>query len=80
MLDLTRPELPPYVFEGSAAQIWGALDGERTETEIATELARAHGLSVGTIARDVHDFVVELASLGLAQESSLTDEAPAATP
>ena len=65
MLDLDRPHLPPYVFEGSAADIWAGLDGVRSESEIASDLAEAFGAPVDEVATDVREFVDRLRELGL---------------
>ena len=64
VLDLDRPELPPYVFEGSAAEIWARVDG-RTEAEIAADLAEAFGAPVEVVATDVRQFIDRLRDLGL---------------
>jgi uncharacterized protein YbjT (DUF2867 family) len=65
LLDLDHPDLPPYVFEGSAAQVWACVDGDRTEAEIATDLAEAFGAPVEVVAADVRQFVDQLRDLGL---------------
>ena len=65
VVDLDHPELPPYVFEGTAAQIWACLDGDRTETDIVTDLAEAYDVSAEVVTPDVRQFVDELRDLGL---------------
>jgi Coenzyme PQQ synthesis protein D (PqqD) len=65
VLDLDRPELPPYVFEGSAADVWTRVDGVRSEADIATGLAEAYGAPVEVVASDVRQFVARLGELGL---------------
>jgi hypothetical protein len=65
VLDLDHLDLPPYVFEGSAAQVWACLDGERTETEVVTDLADAYEVSAELVAGDVRSFVDRLRDLGL---------------
>jgi Coenzyme PQQ synthesis protein D (PqqD) len=65
VLDLDHVDHPPYVFEGSAAQIWACLDGERTEIEIVTELAEAYEATAEVVAEDVRQFVDRLQDLGL---------------
>jgi hypothetical protein len=65
VLDLDHPDRPPYVFEGSAAQVWACVDGDRTETEIATDLAEAFEAPVEVVAADVRQFVDRLRALGL---------------
>jgi hypothetical protein len=65
VLDLDHLDLPPYVFEGTAAEIWACLDGDRTESEIIDDLADAHALPVEAVAGDVVDFIRRLHTLGL---------------
>jgi hypothetical protein len=65
VLDLDHLDLPPYVFEGSAAQVWSCLDGQRTETEVVTDLADAYEVSAEVVAGDVRAFVDRLRDLGL---------------
>jgi hypothetical protein len=65
VVDLDHLDLSPYVFEGSAAQIWMSLDGDRTETEIVTDLAEAYDVPTEVVAPDVRQFVDRLRDLGL---------------
>ena len=65
VLDLDHLDRSPVVFEGSAAQIWGCLDGDRTELELVTDLAEAFEVSVEVVAPDVRQFVDRLRELGL---------------
>ena len=65
VLDLDHLDRPPYVFEGSAAQIWARLDGERTESELVTSLAEAFGAPSDRVARDACGFLDRLRDLGL---------------
>jgi pyrroloquinoline quinone biosynthesis protein D len=65
VLDLDHLDLQPYVFEGSAAQIWACLDGDRTEAEVVTDLAEAFGVPADQVAHDVRGFIDRLADLGL---------------
>jgi hypothetical protein len=65
VLDLDHPELPPYVFEGSGAQIWACVDGDRTEAEIVADLAEAFEVPVQVVGPDVRQFVDRLRDLGL---------------
>jgi hypothetical protein len=65
VLDLDHLDLPPYVFEGAAAQIWACVDGDRTETEIVTDLAEAFEAPAEVVAPDVRQFVDRLRELGL---------------
>lgn len=65
VLDLDHLDLPPYVFEGSAAQVWACLDGDRTEEEIVADLAEAYEVPAEVVAGDVRQFVDRLRVLGL---------------
>ena len=65
VLDLSKLDRAPYVFEGSAAQVWACVDGDRTESEIVTDLAEAYCAPVESLAGDVRGFLAELAELGL---------------
>jgi Coenzyme PQQ synthesis protein D (PqqD) len=65
VLDLDHPDLPPYVFEGSAALIWACVDGERTETGIVADLAETFEAPAEVVAPDVRQFVDRLRELGL---------------
>jgi hypothetical protein len=65
VLDLDHLDLPPYVFEGTAAQIWARLDGDRPEAEIVSHLAEAFQAPVEVVAADVRQFVDRLRELGL---------------
>jgi hypothetical protein len=65
VLDLDRLDRQPVVFEGSAAQIWACLDGDRTEVEVVADLAEAFGVPVEQIAPDIRAFIDQLAGLGL---------------
>ena len=62
-LDLDHLDRPPYVFEGSAAQVWACVDGDRTESEIVTDLAEAFEAPAEVVAADVRQFVDRLAIL-----------------
>ena len=65
VLDLSHLELPPYVFEGSAAQVWTCLDGDRTEAEVVNDLAEAFDVPAEVVEPDVKLFVDRLVDLGL---------------
>jgi hypothetical protein len=65
VLDLSRLDLPPYVFEGSAAQVWACLDGDRTEAEVVADLADAFDVPTEVVEPDVKLFVDRLVDLGL---------------
>ena len=65
VLDLDHLDRAPYVFEGSAAQVWACVDGDRSEVEIVADLAEAFEVPVEVVAPDVRQFVDRLADLGL---------------
>jgi hypothetical protein len=65
VLDLSRLDLPPYVFEGSASQVWACLDGDRTEAEVVSDLAEAFDVPTDVVEPDVTQFVDRLVELGL---------------
>jgi hypothetical protein len=65
VLDLDHVDRLPYVFEGSAAQIWACLDGDRTEAEVVADLAEAFEVPAEVVAADVRQFVDRLQGLGL---------------
>ena len=70
MVDLDRLDLAPYVFEGTAAQVWLCVDGDRTEDEIVTDLAEAYDVPAATVSTDVRTFVRRLGELHLIAEVS----------
>ena len=65
MVDLDHLSLPPYVFEGTAAQIWACVDGARNEIEIVTDLAHAYDVAAEVLIPDVRKFLDQLQDLGL---------------
>jgi pyrroloquinoline quinone biosynthesis protein D len=65
VLDLDHLDHPPYVFEGPAALIWEHVDGERSESQIAAELAEAFETPVVVVAADVRQFLDRLRELRL---------------
>ena len=65
VVDLDHLDLPPYVFEDSAAQVWACVDGDRTVTEIVTDLAEAYEVPPEAVAPDVRAFVDRLRDLAL---------------
>jgi hypothetical protein len=74
VVDLDHLDLPPYVFEGSAAQVWLCVDGDRSETEIVSDLAEAYGVPLEVATPDVRHFVDRLRDLGLITlDSARTD-------
>ena len=65
VVDLDHLNLPPYVFDGSAAQIWACVDGDRTEAEIVADLAEAYEMPTEVVTADVRAFLDRLRDLGL---------------
>ena len=55
----------PVILAGTAASVWNALDGTRTETELIEDLARAYGTDASAIRGDVVGLIHELSSSGL---------------
>ena len=55
----------PVILVGTAASVWNALDGTRTETELIEDLARAYGTDASSIRGDVVGLIHELSSSGL---------------
>jgi len=52
------------------SKIWAELDGRRTITELAADLApRFDGVDEATLATDIADFVESLRESGLVQDS-----------
>jgi Coenzyme PQQ synthesis protein D (PqqD) len=70
VLDLDHLDRPPYVFEGSAAVVWTCVDGDRTESEIIADLAKAYEVEASVVAVDVRQFVDRLRDLGLGGASA----------
>lgn len=73
VVDLDHLDLPPYVFEGSAAQIWACVDGIRSEAQIVAELADAYDVAAEVVEPDVRAFVERLRGLGLVVAGGLAD-------
>jgi hypothetical protein len=65
VLDLDHLDVQPYVFEGSAAQVWACLDGDRSESEIVDDLAEAYEVPPEVVRDDVRAFIDRLRDLGL---------------
>ena len=65
VVDLDHPDRPPYVFEGTAAQVWTCVDGERDEARIVSDLAEAYDVPAEVVGADVRLFVDRLEGLGL---------------
>jgi pyrroloquinoline quinone biosynthesis protein D len=55
----------PVILVGTAASVWTALDGTRTETELIEDLARAYGTDASAIRGDVVGLIHDLSSSGL---------------
>lgn len=55
----------PYLFEGTAFDIWTRIDGTLTEEEIVAELASGYDVGVEVVAPQVRAFVSQLLELGL---------------
>lgn len=62
----------PYVFEGTAFEIWTRIDGTLTEGEIVAELASAYAVAADEIAPQVREFLAHLSELGLIAQDATT--------
>jgi hypothetical protein len=65
LVDLTRPADPPQIFNGSAATIWLAVDGQRDEDAVVAHVAQAYGVEGVEVAVEVRTFLGELDARGL---------------
>ena len=54
-----------YVLNHTAARIWSLLDGTRTETTVARELADTYGEEYDAVLDDVYELVGHLRAVGL---------------
>lgn len=68
VLDLTRLDRPPVVLEGTAAEIWHAVDGVRDDEAICTDLAASYEMLPEQIRADVLACLTQLTDLGLVQQ------------
>lgn len=59
----------PYMFEGTAFEIWSRIDGTRSEEQIVEELVEASGAAREVVARDTRDFLATLRGLGLIENA-----------
>ena len=55
----------PVILVGTAASVWTALDGSRTEAELIEDLARAYGTDASAIRGDVVGLIHDLSSSGM---------------
>ena len=69
VLDLASLAVPPRILEGSAAAIWRAVDGERTNSEVVGTVAKSSGVDAAEIEHDVTTFLASLATAGLLEAS-----------
>ena len=54
-----------FSLEGTAREVWHAIDGVASEAEIASRMASAHEGDSAAIAADVHELLGELADVAL---------------
>ncbi|MDN4484194.1 PqqD family protein [Demequina lignilytica] len=66
----------PYIFEGTAFEIWTRIDGTRAEAQVVEELAEVYEAPAEEIAPQVHDFVAQLLELGLVAGDAGGEAAP----
>lgn len=55
----------PVILVGTAASVWNALDGTRTETELIEDLARDYGTDASAIHGDVMGLIHDLSTTGM---------------
>lgn len=55
----------PYLFEGTAFEIWSRIDGTLTQEQIVDQLVEAYGAPREEIAAGVSEFVARVLELGL---------------
>ncbi|BDZ62009.1 hypothetical protein Lsed01_00646 [Demequina sediminis] len=55
----------PYIFEGTALEIWVRIDGTLSEAAIVAELVEAYDVPAEQIMPEVRAFVAQLLELGL---------------
>ncbi|MCX6399616.1 MAG: PqqD family protein [Propionibacteriales bacterium] len=60
LLDLDHLDRPAVILEDSAAAIWEAVDGERSETDVVATVADQFGLDPRSITVDVHELLDDL--------------------
>lgn len=59
----------PVILVGTAASVWNALDGTRTEAELIENLARDYGTDAHVIRGDVLTLLHSLSSSGMITQS-----------
>lgn len=64
-VDLERTPDIPQILSASASAVWNAIDGERSDDAIVTEVAEAYGIAPAQIEGDVLQFLTEMADSGL---------------
>lgn len=65
----------PVILVGTAASVWNALDGVRTETELIECLAREYAIEAGAIADDVVGLIRSLSNAGMIKPTSRGESA-----
>ena len=55
----------PVILVGTAASVWNALDGTRTESELIEDLARDYGTDASAIRGDVIGLIDSLSTGGM---------------
>ncbi len=69
-LDLDRPADPPLILQGSAAVIWGLIDGSRTVDEVVTAVAQHFGEDEATVRGAVDSFLTDLEQRHVVRQAS----------
>lgn len=65
ILDLDRLDQLPVVLTGSAALIWGLLDGRRDDATVARDVAEAFAVDEAEVRSHVLDYLQDLAARDL---------------
>jgi Uncharacterised nucleotidyltransferase/Coenzyme PQQ synthesis protein D (PqqD) len=68
-----------HMLNDVGAAIWSRLDGSRTVDTLVAELSEVFEVDSDRVARDVHEFLAQLAQLGLLEGSTATGELDLAT-
>jgi hypothetical protein len=61
----TQADGQAYILNHTAARVWQLLDGTRTETALAEEIATTYGESYDDVLGDVRELLGHLRSVGL---------------
>jgi hypothetical protein len=71
LLDLSDPAAAPVVLDGTAAVLWRLLEDVDTEARLAGAVAREFQVHPSSVRGDIHDFLLQIQSLGLVTRGEL---------